>query len=140
MNYALLIAVVLAIVAANPLYAQDDAHPVVQTASVAQANTVAGIMATVKKSIDDSKTVIAANDLKSVHPHTGKGMDALKTLLSVAAPAPEKKERLEIAIKQMNSRLDALHDAADGGDAAKTQNELKKTEGAFKLLELQTGK
>lgn len=119
-----------------------EAHPHNDTAPKQatmpeQASTAASIMDTVKKAIENSKAAIEAKNLKTIHGYTSPAMDALRSLSSVATPAPEKKERLESTIKQMSAKLDALHDTADGGDITKTEAEFKKVEGAYKLLEIQ---
>lgn len=138
-------AALIAVLAVTPAFAHEEgaAHPhedktqeVAALTPTPEASVVDPI-SIVKKAIDDSKAALEAKDLKSIHPYTSKGIDALKNLLATRNPAPEKKERLEASIKQMNSRLDALHDAADANDTAKTASELKKAEGALKLLELQ---
>lgn len=145
MNRKFAFAALIAIFAAAPAFASEEvavqpnegkAQKTVVSATTPETSAT-DPMSIVKKALDDSKAALEAKDLKSIHPHTSKGMDALKKLLTTETSTPEKKERLEASIKQMINRLDALHDAADANDAPKTASELKKAEGALKLLELQ---
>jgi hypothetical protein len=144
MNHKLAFAALIAMFAITPAFAREEgaSHPQdkkIHDASAAlplQKNNATDLLAVVKKTLDASKAALDTKDLKAIHPHTSTGMEALKTLTTISV-APEKKERRDAVIKQMNSRLDTLHEAADANDIAKTASELKKAEGALKLLELQ---
>lgn len=47
----------------------------------------------------------------------------------------ERKPRLEASLKQLSGQLGRLHSTSDSKDAEKTTAELKKVEGALRLVE-----
>lgn len=79
--------------------------------------------------------LVKAKSLKGVHEHAEH-----ITALAKALPdkvAADKKARVQGSANNIAKVADSLHDAADGGDQAKTEAELKKLDGVIALLEKQ---
>ncbi len=105
------------------------------THSVKVPETAEGILAEIHKHHGEVTSAIAAKNLKTVHDHS----DAM-TALANALPAKivaDKRARVEGTAKNIAKVADALHDAADAGDQAKTEAQLKKLDAVLAQLDSQ---
>ncbi len=87
-------------------------------------NTADGIVSEIHKHHKEVADSIKAKDLKTVHDHS----EAIKALANAlpAKVASDKKARVDGTAKNIAKVADALHEAADGDDQAKTEAQLKK--------------
>ena len=87
-----------------------------------------------KETMATLEATINAGKLPEVHKLTEEAATAAKRLEGVDGSA---NPRLAAAMRQFLARLEALHTASDGGDAAATAAELMKVQSAYRLLEAQ---
>lgn len=98
-------------------------------------DTAEGIVAEIHKHHGEITTTVQAKQLKTVHEHS-EAITMLAKALPAKVPA-DKKARVEGSVKNIAKVADDLHDAADGGDQAKTEAALKKLDGVLKALDAQ---
>ena len=81
---------------------------------------------------------IERGDLNDIHAKVGPIPKLMDDVLSKSGDLdPARRARVEGAAKQMARLADALHDAADGGDAARTRKELSRLDGLLELIRAQ---
>jgi hypothetical protein len=94
--------------------------------------------ATVQAALDEIDTLVAAKNLKAVHPVEEKVSAALKYLdTNSGMVTDDKAKRLKSALTQALALSGNVHSAADADDAAKTVAEVKKLRAGLKLVEAQ---
>ncbi len=94
--------------------------------------------ATAQAALDEIDALIAAKDLKAVHPVEEKVSATLKYLEANSGMVTgDKAGRLKSAITQALTLSGNVHGAADANDVAKTMAELKKLRAGLKLVEVQ---
>jgi plastocyanin len=94
--------------------------------------------ATFKALRDEIAQVIGAGKLAEVHAKAARLAPLGDALAAGARELPEDKRiRVEATLRQLPGVVDALHDAADGGDAAATQRGLERLDGVIALIEAQ---
>ena len=98
-------------------------------------DTAEGIVAEIHKHHGEITETVKAKNLKTVHEHS-EAITALANALP-AKVAADKKTRVEGTVKNIAKVADALHDAADGGDQAKTEAQLKKLDAVLGQLDTQ---
>ena len=98
-------------------------------------DTTEGIVAEIHKHHGEVTETIKAKNLKTVHDHA-EAITALVNALP-AKVAADKKARVEGTAKNIAKVADALHDAADAGDQAKTEAQLKKLDAVLAQLDSQ---
>ena len=82
--------------------------------------------------------VVEAGRLPDVHAKSERLPALADVLLTTAQQLPpDKRTRAEATLRQLPKVADALHEAADAGDAAATRRELKRLGGLITLLEAQ---
>lgn len=104
-------------------------------AQVGQPTLASGALASLQASVDAIDDQIAAGSLDAVHEEVEKAEAAIQAIQEQAAIDVDRKPRLEAALRQLSGQLDRLHSTADGKDIEKTEMELKKVEGALRLVE-----
>ena len=97
--------------------------------------TAEGIVAEIHKHHGEVTQTIKAKNLKTVHDHA-EAITALVKALP-AKVATDKKARVEGTSKNISKLADAMHDAADAGDQAKTEAQLKKLDAVLAQLNSQ---
>jgi uncharacterized cupredoxin-like copper-binding protein len=91
-----------------------------------------------KATRDAIAQVIEAGKLSEVHEKSERLAPLGEALATGSQKLPEdKRSRIEATLRQLPGVVDALHDAADAGDAAATRRELKRLDGLIALLEAQ---
>ncbi len=98
-------------------------------------DTAEGIVAEIHKHHGEVTETIKGKQLKAVHDHS-EAITALAKALP-AKVAADKKTRVEGTTKNIAKVADALHEAADGGDQAKTEAQLKKLDAVLTQLDSQ---
>ena len=98
-------------------------------------DTAEGIVAEIHKHHGEVTETIKGKQLKAVHDHS-EAIAALAKALP-AKVAADKKTRVEGTTKNIAKVADALHEAADGGDQAKTEAQLKKLDAVLAQLDSQ---
>lgn len=98
-------------------------------------DTAEGIVAEIHKHHGEVAETIKAKQLKAVHEHS-EAITALAKSLPTKVAA-DKKARVEGTTKNIGKLADALHEAADGGDQAKTEAQLKKLDAVLAQLDSQ---
>lgn len=117
-----------------PVFAAEHEHK--KTDHVVKVpDTAAGIVAEIHKHHGEVTETIKAKNLKTVHDHS-EAITALAKALP-AKVAADKKARVEGTTKNIAKVADALHEAADGGDQAKTEAQLKKLDAVLAQLDSQ---
>ena len=97
--------------------------------------TTEGILAEIHKHHGEITETIKAKSLKTVHEHS-EAITALANSLPAKVVA-DKKTRVEGIVRNIVKVADALHDAADTGDQAKTEGQLKKLDAVLAQLDSQ---
>lgn len=81
---------------------------------------------------------VEAGQLGEVHAKSERLEPLAKALLDASKDlAADKRARVESAVKQMPKVADALHEAADSGNADATRRELKRLDGVLELIRAQ---
>jgi hypothetical protein len=121
-------------VAPTPILAAEKEHKTTEHA-MKVPETTEGIVAEIHKHHSEVTETIKAKNLKAVHDHS----EAITTLANAlpAKVATDKKARIEGTTKNIAKVADALHVAADGGDQAKTEAQLKKLDAVLAQLDSQ---
>ena len=117
-----------------PVFAAEKEHKKSDHA-VKVPDTAQAIVAEIHKHHDEVTETIKAKNLKTVHDHA-EAITALVNALP-AKVAADKKARVEGTAKNIAKVADALHDAADAGDQAKTEAQLKKLDAVLAQLDSQ---
>lgn len=95
-------------------------------------DTAEGLLQEIQKEHGQITSAVTGKQLKEVHAHT----DAI-TELAKALPdkvAADKKARVLGSANNLTKAAGSLHEAADGGDQAKSEAELKKLDGVVMAL------
>lgn len=111
---------------------------VVTAPSEKRFQSVGHAWAVLQHSVEQVEKAVESNALATIHGVEGRIASAL--LWWQAYPgevAPEKKARLEAALRQALVLGANLHEASDRGDKARVESELKKLKGALKLASVQ---
>ena len=118
----------------TPVFAAEQDHKKSEHA-VKIPDTAQGIVAEIHKHHGEVTQTIKAKSLKTVHDHA-EAITALVNALP-AKVAADKKARVEGTAKNIAKLADALHDAADAGDQAKTEAQLKTLDAVLAQLDSQ---
>ncbi|NBX03537.1 MAG: hypothetical protein EBR02_05690 [Alphaproteobacteria bacterium] len=130
-------AIVSALTFSFPVFAHEgEDHGAHEHAeSVSKAANSQEALTQVKAGINILGEMLAAGKLDGMHEEIEKIEESTQALKNKAGFDGEKKTRLEAAVKQLNAQLGKVHTASDAKDIEKTKAELKKAEGALKLVE-----
>jgi len=98
-------------------------------------DTAEGILLEINKQHAAISAAVSAKNLKGVH-------DPIEALATLAKALPEKsdaaeKVRVQGSVNNLAKAADSLHHAADAGDQAKSESELKKLDGVMLVLNQQ---
>ncbi len=108
----------------------------VSTGATTPAMSVQDILAGIQASLGIVGSNVDAGQFDLIHAEIEKIGIAVKSLKTGATIADDKKARFESSINQLMAQLERLHTAADAKHAEKSRTEFKKTQGAFKLVEI----
>jgi deferrochelatase/peroxidase EfeB len=102
---------------------------------VAVPDTAAGILQEIQKHHALISAAVTAKNLQGVH-------DPIEALPPLAKALPDKvaddkKARVQGSVNNLTKAADSLHHAADAGDHAKAETELKKLDGVLLVLNQQ---
>lgn len=108
-------------------------HGTKKTASI--PDTADGIMSEIHKQHALITTAVTGKNLKGVH-------DPIEAIPELAKALPEKvaaekKTRVQGSVNNLTKVTESLHHAADAGDQAKAEAELKKLDGVLMALDQQ---
>lgn len=82
--------------------------------------------------------LVKAKNLKPVHESAEKLAETLNMLPGLSKDLPaDKLKRVEGAVKNLAKALDAMHDAADGGNQAATEKQLGAVQSLLKIISAQ---
>lgn len=139
MKTLLLTTGLLAVLIANPAFADNHAAhqptPAAETTVEGTTKPIQENIATIQSGMKLIGDMIANNKLDTVHPEIERIEPNIKALVAQSSSEPEKKVRLDAALKQLSVHLNKLHIVADAKDMNKSQVEFKKAQGALKLIE-----
>jgi hypothetical protein len=108
------------------------------THSVSTPASLSDAWAVVQNSVEAIQKSLKNKDLKAIHESEEKLSVGLKAMQELSTNIePEKKKRLDSALKQALTTANNVHVASDAGDQIKTEAEFKKLQGALKLVEAQ---
>lgn len=98
-------------------------------------DTVEGIMKEIHQQHALITTAVTGKNLKGVH-------DPIEAIPDLAKALPDKvgadkKARVQGSVNNLTKVVDSLHHAADAGDQAKSEAELKKLDGVLLVLDQQ---
>lgn len=113
--------------------AQPHQEPAAEAAMPAM--TVQDALSSIQASMAIVSSQVDTEQFDAIHAEIEKIDTATKVLKSTAAVREDKKLRLESSINQFVVQLGKLHTVADAKDAEKSKTELKKAQGALKLVE-----
>lgn len=114
-----------------------DARGWMQPAAAAGSG-VGGAFAALRATRDAIAADIDAGRLGEIHEKSGKLVPQGQTLLERSSDlAPERRARVESALKQLPGVADALHKAADAGKAEEARGQLKRLDGLLELVRAQ---
>jgi hypothetical protein len=102
---------------------------------VAVPDTADGILQEIQKQQALISAAVTAKNLKAVH-------DPIEAIPALAKALPDKvaadkKARVQGSVNNLTKAADSLHHAADAGDQAKSEAELKKFDGVLSVLSQQ---
>jgi hypothetical protein len=102
-----------------------DGHAHHDAPSAPAPATLSEAIGALERHREEMKALVEAGNLGEIHPHTEE-MDKIVVMLPVQSKelAPADKNIVTLAATDLKKVLDALHHAADAGDAAKTRAEL----------------
>ena len=113
-----------------------DGHVSPDTANPAPG--VGGAWAALKGARDEIAKRLDSGRLEEIHAVSEQLAPLANTLLERSSDlAPDNRARVEGAVKQMPKLADALHDAADAGNADETRRQLKRLDGLLDLVQTQ---
>ncbi len=99
---------------------------------------VGGAWTSLRATRDAIAADIDAGKLGAIHEKSEALVPQGQTLLERSTDlAPEKRARVESALKQLPAVVDALHDAADAGKADEVSRQLKRLDGLLSLVQAQ---
>ncbi len=108
------------------------------TAQTASGEGVAGAWTALRATRDAIAADIAAGKLGEIHAKSEALVPQGQALLERSTDlAPEKRARVESALKQLPAVVDALHDAADAGKADEVSRQMKRLDGVLALVQAQ---
>ena len=101
----------------------------------AMPDTAEGIMKEIHQQHALITTAVTGKNLKAVH-------DPIEAIPALAKALPEKvaadkKTRVQGSVSNLTKVIESLHQAADAGDQAKSETELKKLDGVLLALDQQ---
>lgn len=105
------------------------------TQLTSKATSIPEALSEVQAGMKSISRMVEAGKLDTIHTEIEKLEPALDIIRKNSALTGEKKTRLESSLSQLTSQLGKLHTVADSKDISKTKAELKKAEGALKLVE-----
>jgi hypothetical protein len=137
-------AIILGLGLSVPAYAHGDEDHTGDHAEVTKeaGASVSSSASTAQEALVEVQTImsaineqIASGNLDAVHAEIEKIEASSKILAEKSGLEADKKARLDAALKQLNTQLGKVHEATDAKDAAKSESEFKKAQGALKLIE-----
>lgn len=114
-------------------HSQEHSH-----GSSPEFGSAAGAWAAIQTSAQRLESLVKGQQLEAIHDETDAATAALAALQGeVSGLSPDKRKRLDAAIRQAITLVDNLHEAADGAEQKKAESELKKVLASLKLVEAQ---
>lgn len=131
--YATMLAGVL--FAATPAlsHGAEEHAPVAQHDAVAAGEKVTALVAKIDSGVGALEQEIAEKAFDKIHQSTEEVLSALQGITAVSTG----KAGVADTVKQLETVLDALHEAGDAKDAPAAERHLHKFSGGLKLLKLQ---
>ena len=129
---AIAIAAVASITLSTPALLAHEGHDHGAKKTVAMPDTADGILQEIQKQQTLISAAVTAKNLKGVHDPI-EAIPALAKALSDKVAA-DKKVRVQGSVNNLTKAADSLHHAADAGDQAKAEAELKKFDGMLLVL------
>ncbi len=107
---------------------------------MAKPTSAAAALETIHKLHAELTTQVKGKQLKSVHETTEKLTAAANALPGLSKDLPtEKAKRVEGSVKNLAKALDALHDAADDGNQANSEKQLRTVDSLIAMISSQYG-
>ncbi len=114
----------------------DAEHP--DPRADGEATALSGAWAALRAARDGIAADIASGALDKVHPKAEPLPQLAERVLELSIDLePDKRARVEGAVKQIARVADALHEVADRGDAARSTEELARLDGLLELIAAQ---
>lgn len=102
------------------------------------AGTAASTWVAISQIATQLESLVDAQKLEGVHDQTEALTGALRTLVEKSTDlGPDKRKRLEAAVRQAVTIADQLHGAADGAEQKRAAEEWKRLKAALSLVEAQ---
>jgi hypothetical protein len=125
----------VAITLSAPALIAHEGHDHGAKKTVAVPDTAEGILQEIQKQQVLITTAVTGKNLKDVH-------DPIEAIPALAKALPDKvvadkKARVQGSVNNLTKAADSLHHAADAGDQAKAEAELKKFDGVLSALSQQ---
>jgi hypothetical protein len=132
---AIAFAALASITLSTPMLLAHEGHDHGARTKVAVADTADGILQEIQKQHALISTAVTGKNLNGVH-------DPIEAIPALAKALPDKvaddkKARVQGSVNNLTKAADSLHHAADAGDQAKAEAELKKLDGVLLVLNQQ---
>ena len=109
-------------------------------AEMAKPGSAAAALETIHKLHAELTAQVTGKQLKGVHETAEKITAAANSLPALSKDLPaDKQKRVEGSVKNLAKALDALHDAADEGNQAGTEKQLKTVDSLISMISAQYG-